>query len=144
MSSAASSTAPSGSSGGGVYLLDASVLILSLRGDTTIRARIAGTTTLYIPSIALGELYFGALGSPTRATAALADVDTLAASMTILGVDATTARLYGRIKNDLKSKGLAIPDNDLWIAAIAIQYGVMLAARDTHFDWIDGLSVEQW
>jgi len=141
MSSPASGAAPSGS---GVYLLDTSVVILSLRGDATIRARLAGTTTLYLPSVAMGELYFGAQGSPSRAAAAVADVDSLAASMTVLSVDATTARLYGRVKNDLKSKGLAIPDNDLWIAATAVQYGITLAARDAHFDWIDGLNVEQW
>jgi len=29
-----------------------------------------------------------------------------------------------------------MPDNDLWIAATAIQYGVTLAARDAHFTWI--------
>jgi tRNA(fMet)-specific endonuclease VapC len=37
-----------------------------------------------------------------------------------------------------------MPDNDLWIAATAIQYDITLAARDGHFDWIDGLKVEQW
>jgi predicted nucleic acid-binding protein len=37
-----------------------------------------------------------------------------------------------------------MPTNDLWIAATAIQHGLTLAARDIQFDWIDGLSVEQW
>jgi tRNA(fMet)-specific endonuclease VapC len=37
-----------------------------------------------------------------------------------------------------------MPANDIWIAAISIQYGLTLAARDIHFDWIDGLNVEQW
>ena len=37
-----------------------------------------------------------------------------------------------------------MPANDLWIAATGIQYGLTLAAHDAHFDWIDGLSVEQW
>ena len=134
----------SSSSASGVYLLDSSILIRSLRGDGAIRARLAGTTTLYIPSIALGELYFGAYGSPTRASAAIKDVDALATGMTILATDATTAQIYGRIGNELKAKGLVLPANDLWIAAIGIQYGLTLAAHDAHFDWIDGLAVEQW
>lgn len=125
-------------------MLDTSILVLSLRGDTLIRSRLAATTQLYIASIGLGELYFGAYGSPTRASAALADVASLATSYPILGVDAVTADIYGRIKQELKRVGRAIPDIDLWIAAIAIQYDVMLAARDTHFDWITGLRVEQW
>jgi tRNA(fMet)-specific endonuclease VapC len=127
----------------GVYLLDSSILILSLRGDAAIRARLGATSTLYIPSVALGELYFGAHGSPTRGAAALSDVDALATGMTILAVDTTTAQIYGRIRHELKIKGLAMPANDLWIAAVGIQYGLTLAARDAHFDWIDGLSVEQ-
>ncbi|GAC1453024.1 MAG: hypothetical protein PVSMB4_13700 [Ktedonobacterales bacterium] len=55
-----------------------------------------------------------------------------------------TAHIYGQIKQDLKLSGRTIPDNDLWIAATALQYDVTLAARDAHFDWITGLRVEQW
>ncbi|HEY7023114.1 MAG TPA: PIN domain-containing protein [Ktedonobacterales bacterium] len=138
MSSSVSAT------GAGSYLLDSSILILSLRGDSAIRVRLGNATTLYIPSIALGELFFGAYGSPTRAQAAIQDVASLGVTMTILGIDAVTADIYGRIKHELRVKGYTMPDNDLWIGATAIQYGLTLAARDVHFDWIDGLTVEQW
>ncbi len=37
-----------------------------------------------------------------------------------------------------------LPDNDLWIAATAMQYGLTLVARDQHFTWIAGLTLEQW
>jgi tRNA(fMet)-specific endonuclease VapC len=139
----ASPTHPTGS-GSGVYLLDSSVLIPSLRGDATIRARVAGVQMGYISSIVLGELYFGAYGSPTRQAVALQDVATVMTTVTVLASDATTAEIYGRIKQVLKRKGLQMPDNDLWIAATAIQYDITLAAHDSHFDWIDGLKVEQW
>ncbi len=130
--------------GSAIYLLDSSVLILSMRGDQPIRDRLAAASKLYVPSIALGELYDGAYGSPTRPVGATADVTALATANTVLGTDADTALIYGRIKHELKVKGLRMPDNDLWIAAISIQYDVTLAARDTHFNWIDGLRVEQW
>ncbi|SRR5579875_7077 len=140
-----SSLSPVGGAGtGGVYALDTSVLILSLRGDATIRARIAQATALFIPSVALGELYTGAYGSPTRANDAVADIRALATSMTILAVDATTADIYGQARDDLRRRHLFLPDNDLWIAATAIQYGLTLAARDAHFTWIATLSSEQW
>ena len=139
-----SAAQPGGAGGGGVYALDTSILILSLRSDAAIRSRLAHTTTLFIPSIALGELYSGAYGSPTRAQAAIADITALAANMTILGVDAIAAEIYGRIKDDLRRRHFFMPDNDLWIAATAIQYGVTLAARDAHFTWITDLSSEQW
>lgn len=129
----------------GVYLLDTSIIILSLRGDDAMRARIAATVRqMYIPSIALGELYFGAYSSPTRSRAAVADVAALAASNVILGTDAGTGDVYAQIKHDLKRRGFTMPDNDLWIAATAMQYDVTLVARDAHFNWIAGLRVEQW
>jgi tRNA(fMet)-specific endonuclease VapC len=126
------------------YLLDSSVLIPSLRGDNAITARIASVPAGYVSSIVLGELYFGAYGSPTRHEAALQDITAIMQSLTILASDATTAQVYGRIKQTLKSKELFMPDNDLRKAATAILYGITLAARDTHFDWIDELHVEQW
>lgn len=136
---------PPGRSGGsGIYLLDTSVLILSLRGDSTIKARVASVATGYISSIVLGELFFGAYGSLTRKEAALKDIAAVMTTVIALAPDAVTAEIYGRIKQELKSKGFQMPDNDLWIAATAIQYDIALAARDGHFDWIDGLKVEQW
>ena len=126
------------------YLLDSSVLIPSLRGESAIAARIASIPAGYVSSIVLGELYFGAYGSPTCQEAALQDITAVMQSLTILASDAITAQIYGRIKQSLKSKGLFMPDNDLWIAATAIQYDITLAARDSHFDWIEELRVEQW
>jgi tRNA(fMet)-specific endonuclease VapC len=126
------------------YLLDSSVLILSLRGDTAIAARIAAAPQVYGSSIVLGELYFGAYSSPTRPDAAVADVETVERTIVTLVADATTARNYARIKDELKRRGLTMPDNDLWVAATAIQYGITLAARDAHFNWIPALSIEQW
>ncbi len=74
----------------------------------------------------------------------LAEVDQLAQAITVLVVDATTAKVYGRIKHEQRAKGLMIPDNGLWIAATAIQYNLVLAARDLHFTWVAGLDLEQW
>jgi len=57
---------------------------------------------------------------------------------------ATTAQQYGDIKNQLRAKGRPIPENDIWIAAIAMQYQLTLVARDGHFHEVDGLQVEAW
>jgi len=129
--------------GTGPYLLDSSVLIRSLRGDAAIRALI-GAATVYVPSVALGEIYYGAYGSATRASADLHEVDALAATLAVLVADTTTAMVYGRIKREQRAKGQMLPGNDFWIAAIAIQYDLVLAARDAHFAWIGGLKYEQW
>jgi predicted nucleic acid-binding protein len=41
----------------------------------------------------------------------------------------------------LKSKGKPVPENDIWIAASAIQHGLLLFATDIHFTFIDGLTL---
>jgi len=62
----------------------------------------------------------------------------------IIPVDVVTSRYYADIRLSLKQKGRPIPENDLWIAAIAIQYGYTLVTADKHFNYIDGLHLESW
>ncbi len=64
--------------------------------------------------------------------------------MAVLNCDAITAQHFGQIKDHLRLKGRLIPDNDVWIAAVAQQYGLPLATRDGHFKEVDGLVLEVW
>ncbi len=111
------------------YLLDSSVLVLSLRQDATTLQRLAKAQALYVSSVALGELYHGAAHS-VHVEKSLGEVDGIANSMTILVTDSATAKIYGHVKHVQRTKGLMVPDNDLWIASTALQYGLTLAARD--------------
>jgi len=56
-----------------------------------------------------------------------------------LNVDDETAAIYGAIIADLYKLGKPIPTNDVWIAAIAIQYNLTLLTADRHFDEIGNL-----
>ncbi len=47
-----------------------------------------------------------------------------------------TDELYAQIWSDLSIKGKPIPTNDVWIAAICLQYQLTLATNDLHFDFI--------
>lgn len=100
-------------------------------------------TNVLVPSTVLGELYYGALKS-ARSAANIARVEEFAASVGVLTCDAATAKHYGQIKNALRSKGRPIPENDIWIAAVAIQHGLLLATRDDHFKEVEGLRLEEW
>ena len=64
--------------------------------------------------------------------------------MPVLGCDAHTARHYGQIKDDLRRKGQPIPENDIWIAAIALRHGLTLVTRDVHLSKIDALPLAAW
>lgn len=41
----------------------------------------------------------------------------------------------------LRRQGTAIPTNDLWIAALAVQHGLALCTSDAHFRHLPQLSV---
>src|ERR671939_46553 len=71
-------------------------------------------------------------------------IDDFAARSSILVCDHTTARQYGESKNALRAKGRPIPENGLWIAAVALQYSLTLATRDDHFREVDGLTIVKW
>jgi tRNA(fMet)-specific endonuclease VapC len=50
-----------------------------------------------------------------------------------------TAEQYARLFVQLKRAGTPIPDNDLWIAALALEHDLMLITRDRHFQHIPQL-----
>jgi predicted nucleic acid-binding protein len=51
---------------------------------------------------------------------------------------------YARVKLTRERKGLALDENDLWIAATALALGSVLISRDSDFQQIEGLMVEDW
>ena len=52
------------------------------------------------------------------------------------------AQHFGTIKSQLKIKGKPIPENDIWIAAIAKQYNLTIITRDDHFKLVDEITLE--
>jgi tRNA(fMet)-specific endonuclease VapC len=127
----------------GRFLLDTNVVIALLEGETVVQGHLAQADEVFISSIALGELYFGS-GKSARPETNRARVDELARNNVVLGCDADTARRYGEVKTVLHLKGRPIPENDIWIAAIALQHSLRLSTRDEHFKEVEGLTVEAW
>ena len=127
----------------GRNLLDTNIVIALFAQDSAVVEHLDEAEEVFIPSIVLGKLYFGARKS-RRVKENLARIDEFAVSNVVLGCDTETARYYGEIKNALREKGRPIPENDVWIAAIALQYDLTLISRDAHFGEIDHLKVESW
>ena len=126
----------------GKFLLDTNVIIALFSGDKHVSERLA-EAEVFVPSTALGELYYGARKS-SRAVENLARIEEFAAASRVLSCDAVTAWVYGDARNRLHSKGRPIPENDLWIAAVAIQHGLTLVTRDDHFKEVENLRRETW
>lgn len=127
----------------GKYLLDTNIVIALFQGDSIIEKNIDQALEIFLPSTVLGELYYGAYNSNRQKTN-LERIDSFKSNVSILYVDDTTAHFYGQIKKGLKAKGRPIPENDIWIAGVAIQYELTLITRDRHFEYIDNLNVDVW
>lgn len=105
--------------------------------------RLEAAEEVFLPVIVLGELYFGAEKSGRRAEN-VARVEEFAGARSVLGCDAQVAREYGAIKYRLQQKRRPLPENDIWVAALARRYGLVLATRDQHFREVETLTIEAW
>jgi tRNA(fMet)-specific endonuclease VapC len=127
----------------GRFLLDTNIVIALWANDEAVTQQMAIANEVFIPSIVVGELYYGARKSAWSAKN-IARIDEFAAQSSVLLCDVTTAQHYGKIKNVLRAKGRPIPENDIWIAAIALQYSLTLVTRDDHFSTIDAILIAKW
>jgi predicted nucleic acid-binding protein len=59
-------------------------------------------------------------------------------------VPEATGDHYAKIKLTRQQKGLVLDENDLWSAATALALDAVLITRDTDFQHIEGLSVNDW
>jgi tRNA(fMet)-specific endonuclease VapC len=124
----------------GKYLLDTNIVISFLRKDNEIVEKIEELDEVYIPVTVIGELFFGAFKSK-KVEENLQNISNLLENIPVLANSVDTARIYGELKNQLKEKGKPIPENDIWIAAIAKQYDLTVMTNDIHFKEVEGLKL---
>jgi len=55
-----------------------------------------------------------------------------------------TADWYGQVKSGLAKGVTPIPQNDIWIAATALEHNLPLVTRDAHFSRVPDLAVLNW
>ncbi len=125
----------------GRLLVDTNIVIALFAGEPAAIDRLEQRPELFLCVPVLGELRYGALAS-SRVEENLARLDGFSRRVLLLPCDSGTAVKYSAIRFALRKKGTPIPENDVWIAAIAQQYGLTLLSRDSHFREIDGLDVE--
>ena len=63
---------------------------------------------------------------------------------TLLLPDQGTSERYGQVKAELAGIGKPIPDNGVWIAAMARQFDLPLVTRDGHFAAVPRLTTLAW
>ncbi len=127
----------------GKYLLDTNIIIALFAGEQPVLDHVKDASEILIPSTVIDELYYGAKKSG-QVKKNIQRIESFVANNVILPCDAVTGFHYGSIKDLLRQKGRPIPENDIWIAAIAIQFDCTLVSRDEHFSAVQDLTVECW
>ena len=128
------------------YFLDTNICVYLLNGEISLKKRVKeiGVYSLAVSNSVLAELYFGAYNSK-RVEGNLKRIESFKKNMTIFSDTEESARLFGKIKADLRSKGTIIDDFDILIASIAIANNCILVTNNTeHFERIEGLKVQNW
>lgn len=124
------------------YLLDSDWVISFLNGQFTAVQLIERLAEegVFLSVISYGEVYEGLLSRPSQSVH-LAQLDQFTAIVELVTLDISTAHLYASSRSVLRSQGLLIPDNDLWIAATALAHDLTLVSRDQHFSRVPGLEL---
>ena len=98
---------------------------------------------LALPVTVLGEYRYWLHGSKKKAR--LEEwLDELLGEIRVLETTARTTAVYAQVRHQLRAAGTPIPENDVWIAAAAIEHDLPLASRDKHFKVVKGLKVLAW
>ena len=125
----------------GDVLLDTSTIVAHWRSP--LPELIASEGELFLPLIALGELHAGARRARDHSKIER-QIALLLGAAVVLAPTESTAALYGAIHAALARAGTPIPQNDIWIAAVAREHELPLVTRDAHFRQVQGLIILTW
>lgn len=130
---------PSGSK----LLFDTNAVIAWLNRESGLAAAAARAEDYYTTFANVGELLYGVRNSSSQAENERALRKGLR-YFTILFPDDETLYRYADLSCQLKKRGMPIPHNDLWIAALALQHQLPLLTVDKHSKPVDGLELVGW
>jgi tRNA(fMet)-specific endonuclease VapC len=106
-----------------------------VRGEADAVERIRRAARVYLPFVVVAELRAGFLGgSRSERNESILTRFLAGPRVDVLYADEPTTHHYARLYRQLRRQGTPIPTNDLWTAALSVQHGLHLFARDRHFD----------
>ena len=121
-------------------LIDTNIYSLAMKGDVHVVNALRKIDRIGFSAISIGELFSGFKGGSCE-TKNREELNFFLDSPRVVvhPIDEETADFYASILNNLKAAGTPIPTNDIWIAAVAFQYGYKIFSKDKHFNMIPGL-----
>lgn len=115
-------------------IIDTNVYSALDRADPVVLKMLTGAPMAYIPIIVLGELRYGF----TKGSKALDNESRLKRFISLDTVETIyltdqTAKVYGELSVLCSKKGRALSNNDIWIAALALENDMPLVTFDKDF-----------
>ena len=104
------------------------------KGDKQAIELIKAFNAMYIPIIVIGELYYGFYrGSQFEENTNKLDKFLSLDKTEILHISRRTVEHYGDLAAFCREKGRVLANNDIWIAALALEHDLPLATFDRDF-----------
>ena len=115
-------------------LVDTSAYSAFMRGHAEVVQEMRAASLLYMSPIVLGELHAGFAAGDKRETNEAELQEFLdSPRIRMMSIEEETSVFYATIYAGLRKAGTPIPTNDLWIAAGAMQHGLVVLTQDRHF-----------
>lgn len=125
-------------------ILDTNAVSALLAGQSESLQRILdGADQHHLPLPVIAEYQYGLLRLP-RPQRLQSLFRRLEADSIVLLPDRATADVYAIVRQELKTKGQPIPENDVWIAALARQFDLEVVSQDAHFDQVPSIRRISW
>lgn len=130
-----------------IYLLYTNAVSDLMKSHPLLNRRmdeVAPTDKVITVVIVVGEILYGLERLPLgkRRAALEGAAKEVLTALTSIAVPTDASSHYAKTKTELTSRGLALDENDLWIAATALSVGATLV--DTDFANVTGLTVQNW
>ena len=132
-----------------IYMLDTTTFSDLMREHPQVEARIAQlapTDRICINTIVRGEVRYGLerMARDRKRRRLEAKASQLFTVLLCEPIPEAAGDHYGRLKWEAERKGTRLDENDLWIAATALALDAVLVTRDSDFQRIHGLRIENW
>lgn len=113
-------------------IADTSIWVDYLRGKPEVLA-LADVEEIYLPAMVLAEIQVGWLHAHGLPHRQMRRFDELRSVLFFLPIAGPTIAHYIEIRRQLEIANSIIPENDLWIAATALEHDLPLLTNDAHF-----------
>lgn len=115
--------------------IDTNAYSAAARNEPRTVALVQAAQHIYLPFVVVAELRAGfAAGALGRRNEAVLARFLASPRVSVLYADEQTTHHYANLFAQLRKQGTPIPTNDIWIAAVVLQYDLSLLTSDAHFE----------